>query len=151
MYGSQYLTEENNTLHIDGVAATDLAAQYGTPLYVMAERELTDRLATVREHFLDKYPNTYASFASKALTVSAVYEQVVRHGLGIDVVTGGNSSSPVNPGFQQNESISMVRINQRLIFSMPLRKESDGLSSITLQRLHNWNRLRHKPVKRFMS
>ncbi|MEW8974958.1 MAG: diaminopimelate decarboxylase [Exiguobacterium sp.] len=89
MYGSQYLTEENNTLHIDGVAATDLAAQYGTPLYVMAERELTDRLATVREHFLDKYPNTYASFASKALTVSAVYEQVVRHGLGIDVVTGG--------------------------------------------------------------
>ncbi|MCY1692257.1 hypothetical protein OVA29_18145 [Exiguobacterium sp. SL14] len=48
MYGSQYLTEENNTLHIDGVAATDLATQYGTPLYVMAERELTDRLATVR-------------------------------------------------------------------------------------------------------
>lgn len=46
MYGSQYLTEENNTLHIDGVAATDLAAQYGTPLYVMAEREL-DRKSVV--------------------------------------------------------------------------------------------------------
>ncbi|WP_214893743.1 diaminopimelate decarboxylase [Exiguobacterium sp. H66] len=89
MYGSSYLTEQDNTLQIDGVAATDLAAQYGTPLYVMAERELTDRLATVRDGFLTKYPNTYASFASKALTIGAVYQQVVRHGLGIDVVTGG--------------------------------------------------------------
>lgn len=151
MYGSQYLTEENNTLHIDGVAATDLAVQYGTPLYVMAERELTDRLATVREHFLDKYPNTYASFASKALTVSAVYEQVVRHGLGIDVVTGENSSSPVNPGFRQNESISMVRINRRLIFNMPSSKVSDGSSSITLPKLHNSKPSQRKLVKRFMS
>lgn len=89
MYGSRYLTEQNNELQIDGVAATELAKQYGTPLYVMAERELTDRLATVRDAFLKKYPNTYASFASKALTIGAVYQQVVRHGLGIDVVTGG--------------------------------------------------------------
>ena len=72
MYGSSYLTEQDNTLQIDGGAATDLAARYGTPLYVMAERELTDRLATVRDSFLTKYPNTYASFASKALTIGAV-------------------------------------------------------------------------------
>ncbi|WP_114570621.1 diaminopimelate decarboxylase [Exiguobacterium flavidum] len=89
MYGSRYLTEHENTLMIDGVAASELAAKYGTPLYVMAERELTDRLALVRDAFLAKYPDTYASYASKALSIGAVYEQVVKHGLGIDVVTGG--------------------------------------------------------------
>ena len=34
---TKFATIKGNDLYIDGVKATDLASQYGTPLYVMSE------------------------------------------------------------------------------------------------------------------
>ncbi len=83
---------------IEGVSVRELQATYGTPLYIMSEPELESRLGLVRSAFLDKYPNTYALYASKAMSVAAVYEKVMASGLSIDVVSRGEMFVALHAG-----------------------------------------------------
>ena len=83
-----YTTNQSECL-IEGVSVRELQATYGTPLYIMSEPELERRLGIVQNAFLDKYPNTYALYASKALSIAAVYEKVMAAGLSVDVVSRG--------------------------------------------------------------
>ncbi|TCI69399.1 diaminopimelate decarboxylase [Exiguobacterium sp. SH0S7] len=83
---------------IEGVSVQELQATYGTPLYIMSEPELETRLGLVRSAFLDKYPNTYALYASKAMSIAAVYEKVMTAGLSIDVVSRGEMFVALHAG-----------------------------------------------------
>lgn len=83
---------------IEGVSVRELQATYGTPLYIMSEPELESRLGLVRSAFLDKYPNTYALYASKAMSIAAVYEKVMAAGLSIDVVSRGEMFVALHAG-----------------------------------------------------
>ncbi|TCI29059.1 diaminopimelate decarboxylase [Exiguobacterium sp. SL-10] len=83
---------------IEGVSVRELQATYGTPLYIMSEPELERRLGLVRSAFLDKYPNTYALYASKAMSIAAVYEKVIAAGLSIDVVSRGEMFVALHAG-----------------------------------------------------
>ncbi|TCI35208.1 diaminopimelate decarboxylase [Exiguobacterium sp. SH4S7] len=83
---------------IEGVSVQELQATYGTPLYIMSEPELEARLGLVRSAFLDKYPNTYALYASKAMSIAAVYEKVMTAGLSIDVVSRGEMFVALHAG-----------------------------------------------------
>lgn len=83
---------------IEGVSVRELQATYGTPLYIMSEPELESRLGLVRSAFLDKYPNTYALYASKAMSIAAVYEKVMASGLSIDVVSRGEMFVALHAG-----------------------------------------------------
>ncbi|QUE87885.1 diaminopimelate decarboxylase [Exiguobacterium alkaliphilum] len=83
---------------IEGVSVRELQATYGTPLYIMSEPELESRLGLVRSAFLDKYPNTYALYASKAMSIAAVYEKVIAAGLSIDVVSRGEMFVALHAG-----------------------------------------------------
>ncbi|XCA83016.1 diaminopimelate decarboxylase [Exiguobacterium mexicanum] len=82
-------TTNQSVCMIEGVSVRELQATYGTPLYIMSEPELERRLDLVRNAFLDKYPNTYALYASKAMSIAAVYDKVMAAGLSIDVVSRG--------------------------------------------------------------
>lgn len=82
-------TTNQSVCMIEGVSVRELQATYGTPLYIMSEPELESRLNLVRSAFLDKYPNTYALYASKAMSIKAVYDKVMAAGLSIDVVSRG--------------------------------------------------------------
>lgn len=92
-----YTTNQSECL-IEGVSVRELQATYGTPLYIMSEPELERRLGTVQDAFLDKYPNTYALYASKALSIAAVYEKVMAAGLSVDVVSRGEMYVALHAG-----------------------------------------------------
>ncbi|MCC9626167.1 diaminopimelate decarboxylase [Thalassospira sp. MA62] len=92
-----YTTNQSECL-IEGVSVRELQATYGTPLYIMSEPELERRLGIVREAFLDKFPNTYALYASKALSIAAVYEKVMAAGMSIDVVSRGEMYVALHAG-----------------------------------------------------
>lgn len=83
---------------IEGVSVRELQATYGTPLYIMSEPELERRLGLVRNAFLDKYPNTYALYASKAMSIAAVYDKMMAAGLSIDVVSRGEMFVALHAG-----------------------------------------------------
>lgn len=92
-----YTTNQSECL-IEGVSVRELQATYGTPLYIMSESELERRLGIVRDAFLDKFPTTYALYASKALSIAAVYEKVMAAGMSIDVVSRGEMYVALHAG-----------------------------------------------------
>lgn len=91
-------TTNQSVCMIEGVSVRELQATYGTPLYIMSEPELERRLDLVRNAFLDKYPNTYALYASKAMSIAAVYDKVMAAGLSIDVVSRGEMFVALHAG-----------------------------------------------------
>lgn len=66
-----------------------LAKEFGTPLYVISEDIILDRLNEIKNSFSDKYHNVYAYYASKAFLTKEMARIIKREGLGLDVVSGG--------------------------------------------------------------
>ena len=61
-----------------GCDTVELAKKYGTPLYIMSEDYIVDRLREIREDFLNIYPNTRAVYASKAFLTKEMARIVKR-------------------------------------------------------------------------
>ncbi len=90
---------ENGHLVFDGCDTVELAKEYGTPLYVISESEIRERCKRIKNHFTDKYPDTQALYASKAMSNMAIYRIVGEEGMGIDVVSGGELYTAIKAGF----------------------------------------------------
>ena len=76
-------------LIIGGCDTVELAAQFGTPLYIFDEVTLRGRCRSFMEEFKTRYSNTTVAYASKAFVNTALAEIFVDEGLGLDVVSGG--------------------------------------------------------------
>jgi len=79
----------NDHLTIGGCDTTDLAREFGTPLYVFDEEELRGAIGEYRWAFTSRYENTLVAYASKAYLGRWMAALVAEEGLGIDVVSGG--------------------------------------------------------------
>lgn len=88
-----------NELYFDGCSMTQLAKQYGTPLYIMSETGIKEKIAALKESFLDKYPNTRIAYACKAFCTTAMCRICDTEGLCIDVVSGGELYTAKKAGF----------------------------------------------------
>jgi len=86
-------------LLFDNCNTLELAKTYGTPLYVISERMIRERLRSVKREFMDKHPDCFAVFASKALQTLEICRIVAAEGLGLDVVSGGELYAAVKAGF----------------------------------------------------
>lgn len=82
-----------------GVDTIYLAEKYGTPLYVMSEDHIIDRIKEIRKDFLDKYENTKAFYAGKAFLNKEIARIMKREGLGIDVVSPGELYTLISVDF----------------------------------------------------
>src|SRR4051794_39357226 len=76
-------------LEIGGVSVVELARAYGTPLYVFDESTLTASARRVRTIFRATYPRSHVVYAGKAYLSPALMRILVREGIGLDVVSGG--------------------------------------------------------------
>lgn len=80
-------------LEVGGVSADELAREFGTPLYVIDEREARDRAAEVRQALEDAFAavgsTAHVYYAGKALLTSIVAQWMVEAGCRIDVCSGG--------------------------------------------------------------
>jgi diaminopimelate decarboxylase len=85
--------DDTGALEIGGVAATDLAAEFGTPLYVVDEADARARAVRTREAFTSAFAAHGASatvyYASKALLTTEVARWMIEEGLNLDVASGG--------------------------------------------------------------
>lgn len=85
------LTTRVNTkgnLEISGCDLTELAENFGTPLYVIDEDTLRTICRDYKEAFAP-YPNTRLLFASKSLCTMATSKILAQEGFGFDVVSDG--------------------------------------------------------------
>lgn len=76
-------------LEIGGCDVVDLAAEFGTPLYVLDETTIRGKCREYKTAFKSKYDNPLIIYAGKALCNTAVLRIVCDEGLGLDVSSGG--------------------------------------------------------------
>ena len=90
---------KDGILYFDGCSTVDLAKQYGTPLYVMSEGDIEDKMREIKTCFLDKYPNTRVAYAAKAFLPIAMAKLMEREGMCLDCVSGGELYTAQKAGF----------------------------------------------------
>lgn len=86
-------------LVIGGCDVVDLAGEFGTPLYVFDEATLRHRCREYRREFGERYPDTLVIYACKAFLNRALAQILMREGLGLDVVSGGELYIAQSVGF----------------------------------------------------
>lgn len=82
-------TVVDGELMLGGVRATDLAAEFGTPAYVIDEAYLRDRVRAYRDGLAARWPNSRVYFASKSFPSTPIYRVMAEEGIGVDVAGGG--------------------------------------------------------------
>ena len=90
---------ERGRLEIGGCDAVDLAREFGTPAYVVAEDDLRARARSFVEALSARHADYDVLFASKAFPCTAVYRLLAEEGLACDVASGGELFLALRGGF----------------------------------------------------
>ncbi|MEY4296914.1 MAG: diaminopimelate decarboxylase [Cyanobacteriota bacterium] len=86
-------------LQVGGIALSELAQRYGTPLYVLDEATLRGTAQAYRSALASHYPGqALALYASKANSSLAITAVVASEGLGLDAVSAGELLTAVQGG-----------------------------------------------------
>jgi diaminopimelate decarboxylase len=80
----------SGALSIDGVDATDLAREFGTPLYVVDEADVRNRATSLKAAFDGAFQtDVKVYYAGKAFLSTEIARWVTESGLNVDVCSGG--------------------------------------------------------------
>ena len=90
---------ENGNLNIGGCDVTELAKDYGTPLYIYDEATIRTMARSFVKEFGTRYANTVVAYASKAFLTKAMARIANEEGLSLDVVSGGEIAAAISAGF----------------------------------------------------
>lgn len=83
---------------IDGIAATEIAEEFGTPVYVTEEKRIRENYRRIHGAF-SKYMDTRVNYACKANTNLSVLRILEQEGSCIDAVSLGEVLSCIKAGF----------------------------------------------------
>jgi diaminopimelate decarboxylase len=91
----------NNKGHllIGGCDTIELAAEFGTPLYVFDELGIRNKCAEFKREFGSRYADSAVFYSAKAFINQALAKLFNEEGLGLDVVSAGEISIVRSAGF----------------------------------------------------
>ena len=90
---------DQGQLVIGGCDTVELAAEFGTPLYLFDELNLRSKCAEFMAEFGQRYADTTVIYACKAFINKALVLIFKEEGLGLDVVSGGELGIARSAGF----------------------------------------------------
>jgi diaminopimelate decarboxylase len=99
IYPSGTRVNEHGHLEIEGCDAVELAREFGTPAYVVAEEDLRRRARAFVDALAARHGDYDVLFASKAFPCTAVYRVLAEEGLACDVASGGELVLALRGGF----------------------------------------------------
>jgi diaminopimelate decarboxylase len=99
LFPSTAEVNDKGHLTIGGCDTTELAAEFGTPLYVFDELGIRQKCAEFKQEFNQRYPNTNVIYSAKAFINKALAKLINEEGLGLDVVSAGEMSIVRSAGF----------------------------------------------------
>jgi diaminopimelate decarboxylase len=76
-------------LRIGGCSLTEVAAEFGTPAFVIDEQALRDRARAYREGLAARHPRSRVCFAMKSFPSASMVSVLASEDLGLDVVGAG--------------------------------------------------------------
>ena len=86
--------DADGELVVGGCRLADLAAAWGTPLYVLDDEAIAVQVRRFRQALESSWPNARMVWASKSFPCTAVYRLMAAEGIGVDVAGGESSSWP---------------------------------------------------------
>lgn len=98
LLGTQEINSKNH-LEIGGCDVVDLAAEFGTPLYVMDEESIRARCRAYKSAFGTHYGDCAVAYAGKAFIVTAMCALAVQEGMWLDVASAGELYTAKCAGF----------------------------------------------------
>jgi diaminopimelate decarboxylase len=81
--------DADGELVVGGCRLADLAAAWGTPLYVLDDEAVAAQVRRFRHALELSWPNARMVWASKSFPCTAVYRLMAAEGIGVDVAGGG--------------------------------------------------------------
>jgi diaminopimelate decarboxylase len=131
---------ERGRLEIGGCDMVELAREFGTPAYVVAEDDLRRRARSFLDAVAARHRDHDVLFASKAFPCTAVYRLLASEGLACDVASGGELFLALRGGFDppriyfHGNAKSVVELREAV---------SAGVGHIVIDSLHELERLEH--------
>jgi diaminopimelate decarboxylase len=98
LLGTQRINKDGH-LEIGGCDVTRLAAEFGTPLYVVDEEAVRRNCRAYRAAFEERYPKNVICYAGKAFLTLAMCKIVQEEGLNLDVASAGELYLALKAGF----------------------------------------------------
>ncbi|WP_129600058.1 diaminopimelate decarboxylase [Anaerophilus nitritogenes] len=114
---------ENKHFIFGGCDMVKIAKQYKTPLYVVSEEIIHEKINEIKKDFLQKYSNTRAVYASKAFLTLEMCRILKKEGIGIDVVSGGELYTAIKADFPMENVI--FHGNNKTLDEIELAVKSD--------------------------
>ena len=112
---------ERGVLEVGGCDALELAREFGTPAYVVAEDDLTARARAYVEAARRLREDMHVVFASKAFPCTAVLALFAREGLWCDAASGGELHLALNAGFAPERIVLHGNAKSEAELKMALR------------------------------
>ena len=100
MLSKNITVAKNGTLEFAGYNTVELAKKYSTPLYLMDEEMIRNRIRVYKEAMKDYFPEgSVPEYASKAFSCKRIYEIAKEEGINVDVVSPGELYTVYKAGF----------------------------------------------------
>jgi diaminopimelate decarboxylase len=113
-------TETQPVKHIDGVAVKNLIEQYGSPLFVLSEKQLRRNTRSAVRAFKTRYPTVNFAWSYKTNYLNAVCNIFHQEGSWAEVVSG----------LEYRKALGNGVAGTRIIFNGPGKKREDLLLAI---------------------
>ena len=94
--GAPHIAYRDNALCVEGLRASELAAQYGTPLFIYSTASMRDALSAYQRGFAGR--KLHICYAMKANSSLALLQFFTRQGCGFDIVSGGELERVIAAG-----------------------------------------------------
>ncbi|HIH43096.1 TPA: diaminopimelate decarboxylase [Candidatus Woesearchaeota archaeon] len=123
-------------MYIDGISVTDLINKYGTPLYVVVERELRSRLRRFKSSF--PYPNLRPQYACKCNSNLEIMRIAREEGFELDASSVGEIILALLADFKPHEITftNLYKTEQDIMFAAKV-----GVQAITVDSIEEIKRV----------
>ena len=138
LFPPQTREDHDGMLVVGGCRLDDLAAEYGTPVMVVAEDALRRRARAYRGALAAPLRDSQAVFASKAFPCTAVQRVLVSEGLWLDVAGGGEILCALAAG--ADPATLVLHGNAKTTDELALAVEH-GLGTVVVDNLDDIDRL----------
>jgi diaminopimelate decarboxylase len=129
---------DHGHLEVGGCDVIELAREFGTPAYVVAEDDLRSRARAFVDGLRVRHPDSDVLFASKAFPCTAVYRVLAHEGLSCDVASGGELALALRGGFDATR----IYLHGNAKSETELREAlMAGVGHIVLDSFHDFDRL----------
>lgn len=138
-------------LVVGGCDITELAAEFGTPLFIYDEKHIRDRCRDYQKAFASCPSGADVIYASKAFSCLALFQLLVEEELSLDVASGGELFMALSAWFPPEKIFMHGNANTRDELHRAVRNEVGHVVVDSIDELHLLNEVagesgRRQPV-----